>query len=81
MQLEASPCSRNYKSGRVCRKQQRSTNTNRSKAQTQHQLSHVTDSQMPQDRITERNKTNEGQHGREDKRKMEMETNAQTIPT
>lgn len=44
MQLEASSCSRNYKTGRICRKQQRSTNTNCSKAPTQHQLSHVTES-------------------------------------
>ena len=80
MQLEASSCSRNYKTGRICRKQQRSTNTNCSKAPTQHQLSHVTESWMSQDRITQRNKTNEGQHGRKDKRKMEREENAWKIP-
>jgi hypothetical protein len=30
---------------------------------------------MPQDRITERNMTNKGQHSREDKRKMKREEN------
>ena len=34
---------------------------------TQHQLSGVADSQKPQDRNTETNKTNEGQHSRENK--------------
>jgi len=43
MELEASPCSRNYKTSGIRRKQQRSTNTNCSNAPTQHQLSHVTD--------------------------------------
>jgi hypothetical protein len=36
--------------------------------------------QMPQDRITKRNKTNKGQHGREDKRKMKRKENTWTIP-
>ena len=43
MELEASPCSRNYRTSGIRRKQQRSINTNCSKAPTQHQLSHFTD--------------------------------------
>ena len=69
-----------FEDGGICRKQRRSTNTNCQNAPTLHQLSHVTDSQMPQERITEGNKTNEGQYGKEDIRKMDWEKDTWTIP-
>ena len=77
----SSPCSRNYKTGGVCRQGGRPTNTGRQNTPTQHPLCSVTDSQMPQDRSIERNKKNEGQLGGENKRKMAREEDAWTIAT
>ena len=48
---------------------------------TRHRLSSVTDSQMPEDRSTERNKKNEGQHSGENKRKMTRQEDAWRIAT
>jgi hypothetical protein len=59
----------------------RSTNTDCQKTPTQHQLSNFTDSYMLQDRNTERNKTNKGQHSRGNKRKIVRKEEAQTIAT
>jgi len=67
--------SRNYETGGICRQEGRSTNTGCQNARTQHPLSSVTD------RRRERNKTNKGQHSRENKRKMGMEEDAWTIAT
>ena len=61
-------CSTNDKTVGMCRQKGRSTNTDCQTAPTHHQLSSVTDSWMPQDGNTERNKTNKGQHSRENEK-------------
>ena len=73
--------SRNYKIAGICRQEGRPTNTGFQNTPTQHRLSYFTDSQMPQDRSTERNKKSEGHHGGENKRKMAREEDAWTIAT
>ena len=71
----------NYKTGGICRQEGRPTNIGCQNTPTQNRLSSVTDSQMPQDRSTERNKKYEGQHSGENKRKMAGEEDAWTIAT
>ena len=65
----------------MCRQERRPTNTGCQNTPTQHQLSSATDSQTPQDRDTQRNKGNKGQHSRENERKMAKEKDAQTNAT
>ena len=48
---------------------------------TQHRLSSVTESQMPEDRSTERNEKRKGQYSGENKRKMKRQEDAWTIAT
>ena len=79
--VRSSLCSINYKSGGICRQEGRPTNTGCQNTPTQHRLSNVTNSQMPDDRSRERNKKNEGQHSGENKRKMAREEDAWTIAT
>jgi len=47
------PCSRNYKTGGMCRQLGRSSNTDSQNTPAQHQLSSVTGRWTPQDRSTE----------------------------
>jgi hypothetical protein len=69
------------KIGDICRGKGRYTTTDCQKAPTQHQLSSVTDSQMPQDRSTDRNKTNKGEHRRENKKKIVRKEDVWTVAT
>ena len=71
--------SRNYKTGGIRTQHRTSFNTDCQNTPTQHQLSSVIVSQMPKDRITERNKTNKEQHSTENKRKMVKKDHAQKI--
>jgi len=81
MQLETDHALEMKKNVGICRKEGRPTNTGCQNTPIQHQLSSVADSWTPQDRCTERNKKNEGQHSGENKRKMTREEDAWTIAT
>ena len=65
----------------MSRQKGRSTNADCRNATNKHQLSNVTDSQMLQDRSTERNKTNKEQDNRENRIKMAREEGAWTTAT
>jgi hypothetical protein len=52
--VRSSPFNRNYKTGEICRKEERPTNTDCQNIPTQHRLNSVTDSKTRQDRITDR---------------------------
>jgi hypothetical protein len=65
--VRSSLLSSNYKVGGMCRQQGRFSNAEWRNTATQHQLSGFADSLTPQDGSTERNKTNKGQHSRENK--------------
>ena len=62
MQLEATDAVEIKKIGGLCRQERRTTNTDCQNTPKQFRFSIVRDGWMPEDRNTERNKKNEGEH-------------------
>ena len=78
--VRRSLCSRNYKTGAMCRQEGRSTNTDCQNAQ------HIINSAVLQTEVQKgtrqlKESTNKGQHSRKNKRKMVREADAWTITT